>query len=127
MALGGSKESINQAVRYANTRKQFGKPIAEFGAIRHKLGEMGAKAYVLESAIYRLSDMIGKYKDHLMADGSSYEMAMLGAAKEYASECAIIKVAGSEYLDYVVDENVQIHGGNGYSEEYPAARFADYG
>ena len=122
MALGGSKESINQAVRYANTRKQFGKPIAEFGAIRHKLGEMGAKAYVLESAIYRLSDMIGKYKDHLMADGSSYEMAMLGAAKEYASECAIIKVAGSEYLDYVVDENVQIHGGNGYSEEYPAAR-----
>jgi alkylation response protein AidB-like acyl-CoA dehydrogenase len=122
MAMGGSKHSIDVAVKYANERYQFGRPISGFGAIQHKLGAMGAKIFTLESAVYRLSDMMGKHKDSLIESGSTYEMAMLDAAKEYASECAIVKVAGSEYLDYVIDETLQIYGGNGYSEEYPVAR-----
>lgn len=122
MAMGGSKHSIEMAVKYANERIQFDKPISSFGAIKHKLGEMGAKTFSLESAIYRLSDMMSKHKDSQIEAGSTYEMAMLEAAKEFASECAIVKVAGSECLDFVIDETVQIYGGNGYSEEYPAAR-----
>ena len=122
MAMGGSKHSISIAVKYANERIQFGQPIASFGAIKHKLGEMGSIIFALESASYRLSDMMGKHKDESMAGGSSFEQAMLDAAKEFATECAIVKVAGSEYLDFVVDETLQIHGGNGFSEEYPAAR-----
>ncbi len=122
MAMGGSKRSIDTSVKYANERHQFGQPISAFGAIRHKIGEMASIIFALESACYRLSDMMGKHKEERMAGGTSFELAMLDAAKEYASECAIIKIAGSEYLDYVVDEMVQIHGGNGYSEEYPAAR-----
>lgn len=122
MAMGGSKRSIEIAVKYANERHQFGEAISNFGAIKHKLGEMGSLVFVLESAIYRLSDMMGKHKDALTDAGSSFEQAMLDAAKEFAPECAIVKVAGSEYLDFVIDEMVQIHGGNGFSEEYPAAR-----
>ena len=122
MAMGGSKKSISIAVKYANERIQFGQPIAQFGAIKHKLGEMGAIIFALESATYRLSDMMGKLKDELTSAGSSFEQAMLDAAKEFAAECAIVKVAGSEYLDFVIDEMLQIHGGNGFSEEYPASR-----
>lgn len=122
MAMGGSKKCIGIAVKYANERQQFGAPISSFGAIKHKLGEMASIIFALESAVYRLSDMMGKHKDESIASGSSFEMAMLDSAKEYASECAIIKIAGSEYLDYCVDEMLQIHGGNGFSEEYPAAR-----
>jgi alkylation response protein AidB-like acyl-CoA dehydrogenase len=122
MALGGSKKCIDIAVKYANERIQFGHPISSFGAIKHKLGEMASLIFALESASYRISDMMGKHKEELTAAGSTFEQAMLDSAKEYASECAIIKIAGSEYLDYVVDEMLQIHGGNGFSEEYPAAR-----
>lgn len=122
MTMGGSKRCINLAIKYANERIQFGVPISTFGAIRHKLGEMAALTYAIESAVYRLSDMMGKHKEESVATGQSFEQAMLEAAKEFASECAIVKVAGSEYLDYVIDEMLQIHGGNGFSEEYPAAR-----
>jgi len=122
MAMGGSKRCVDIAVKYANARIQFGQPIASFGAIKHKLGEMASLIFALESATYRLSDMMGDLKDELVTGGSSFEQAMLNAAKEFASECAIIKVAGSEYLDFIIDEMVQIHGGNGFSEEYPAAR-----
>lgn len=122
MAMGGSKKCIDIAVKYANERIQFGHPISTFGAIKHKLGEMASVIFAVESASYRISDMMGKYKEELMAAGSTFEQAMLDSAKEYASECAIIKIAGSEYLDFVVDEMLQIHGGNGYSEEFPAAR-----
>jgi alkylation response protein AidB-like acyl-CoA dehydrogenase len=108
MAMGGSKKSIAIAVKYANERIQFGQPIASFGAIKHKLGEMGAIIFALESAIYRLSDMMGKHKDEATAGGKSFEQAMLDAAKEY--------------LNFVIDEMLQIHGGNGFSEEYPASR-----
>ncbi|MEO6132818.1 MAG: acyl-CoA dehydrogenase family protein [Saprospiraceae bacterium] len=122
MAMGGSKKCLDIAVKYANERQQFGASISSFGAIKHKLGEMGALIFAIESASYRLSDMMAEHKDESLASGSTFEMAMLGSAKEYASECAIIKIAGSEYLDFIVDEMLQIHGGNGYSEEYPAAR-----
>ncbi len=122
MAMGGSKNAIDIAVKYANERLQFGQPISHFGAIKHKIGEMSTLIFALESAVYRLSDMMGKHKDELTAGGSSFEQSMLDAAKEFASECAIVKIAGSEYLDFVVDEMLQIHGGNGFSEEYPAAR-----
>ncbi len=122
MAMGGSKRCIDIAVKYANARIQFGQPISSFGAIKHKLGEMAMLIFAIESASYRLSDLMGKHKDQMTAAGTSFEQAMLDSAREYAAECAIIKIAGSEYLDYVVDEMLQIHGGNGYSEEFPAAR-----
>ena len=122
MALGGSKRCIDIAVKYANERIQFGQPISAFGAIQHKLGEMAALVFALESASYRISDMMGQHKDERVKAGDTFEQAMLDSAKEYSSECAIIKIAGSEYLTYIVDEMLQIHGGNGYSEEYPAAR-----
>jgi alkylation response protein AidB-like acyl-CoA dehydrogenase len=122
MAMGGSKRCIEIAVRYANERAQFGQPIASFGAIKHKLGEMATLIFALESASYRISDMMGDHKDKQTEAGMAPEQAMLDAAREFASECAIIKIAGSEYLDYVVDEMLQIHGGNGYSEEFPTAR-----
>lgn len=122
MAMGGSKKCLDIAVKYANERHQFGKPISSFGAIRHKLGEMGCLIFAIESASYRISDLLGDHKDQMIAEGATQEQAMLDSAKEYASECAIIKIAGSEYLDFIVDEMLQIHGGNGYSEEYPTAR-----
>ncbi len=122
MAMGGSKRCIDIAVKYANERIQFGQPIASFGAIKYKLGEMATLIFALESASYRISDMMSRHKDQMLAAGSSFENAMLDSAREYASECAIIKIAGSEYLDYVVDEMLQIHGGNGFSEEFPPAR-----
>ena len=102
--------------------KQFKVPISSFGAIKHKLAEQATRIYVSEAATYRVSDLInGKIKE-LQADGEKYEAASLKAAEEYAIECAMLKVYGSEMLDYVVDETVQVHGGYGYSEEYPAAR-----
>lgn len=122
MAMGGSKRCVDIAVRYANERIQFGQPISAFGAIKHKLGEMATLIFALESASYRISDMMGRHKDQMVNAGTSFEQAMLDAAREYASECAIIKIAGSEYLDFIVDEMLQIHGGNGFSEEFPAAR-----
>ena len=122
MAMGGSKRCLDIAVKYANERVQFGMPISAFGAIKHKLGEMATLIFAIESASYRISDLMSRHKDQMMESGSTFEQAMLDSAREYASECAIIKIAGSEYLDYIVDEMLQIHGGNGYSEEFPAAR-----
>jgi len=122
MAMGGSKLAINLSVQYANERHQFNQPIAQFGAIKYKIAEQVAKTFAVESAIYRVSGLMEKAKESYLEEGASYGDAGVKSAKEYAPECAIIKVAGSEYLDYVVDELVQILGGYGYSEEYPAAR-----
>jgi alkylation response protein AidB-like acyl-CoA dehydrogenase len=118
MTSGGGRAAIGEATRYAATRKQFGVPIASFGAIKHKIGEMVSRQYALESMVYRTGGLIdayiaGKPGAH---DGS----AMLQALEEFAVEASIAKVLGSEVLEYILDENVQIHGGNGFVRDYPA-------
>lgn len=122
MSLGGAKVGATSSVKYANERHQFKQPIANFGAIKYKLAEQAIRIYSVESAQYRASESLQRKKQELMAAGHDFAEAQLMAAEEYAIECALLKVAGSEALDYVVDENVQIHGGIGFSEEYSAAR-----
>ncbi len=122
MCIGGCKKVIEMATRYANERHQFGQPIGNFGAIQYKLAEMAIRTFAGESAAYRTSQLMQDRKEAAEAEGKSYGQAMLEAAEEYAIECSILKVYGSEASDYCVDENVQIHGGIGFSEEYPAAR-----
>jgi len=120
MCLGGMKLAMQESVRYANERQQFGKSISSFGAIKFKLGEMAIRTWVGEAMIYRTLGMI---EAGLGAVADSKDMdARLKAIEEYAAECSIIKVALSEYCDYVTDEMVQIFGGYGYSADYPAER-----
>jgi alkylation response protein AidB-like acyl-CoA dehydrogenase len=121
-ALGGAKRSISNSIEYAKAREQFNQPIANFGAIKHKLAEMAIRVFVCESALYRTAQWIGDKEHELLAAGKNFNEALLGGAEEFAIECAMLKVDGSEALDYVVDEGVQIHGGNGFSAEYNASR-----
>jgi alkylation response protein AidB-like acyl-CoA dehydrogenase len=117
MCSGGARAAIDEAARYARARKQFGQPIAVFGAIRHKLAEMAVREFAVESMLYRTAGLIDG-----AVQGSPSPDAVLAALEEFAIEASALKVASSEMLDYVVDENVQIHGGNGFVRDYPAER-----
>lgn len=121
-AVGGSKEVINNAVRYANERKQFKTAISQFGAIKHKLAEMALKIYASETASYRAGQNIDDLIEDLKSQGMDDAKAKLKALEQFSIECAIMKVHGSEALDYVVDEGVQIYGGMGYSADAPMDR-----
>ncbi len=121
-ALGGAKMALSSSVEYANTREQFKVPIASFGAIKHKLAEMAIRTWVCESALYRTAKWIDDKETELENAGKPFNEALLGAAEEFAIECAMLKVDGSEVLDLIVDEGVQIHGGNGFSDEYMISR-----
>ncbi|MFZ1329131.1 MAG: acyl-CoA dehydrogenase family protein [Chitinophagaceae bacterium] len=121
-ALGGARKSLSGTVEYARTREQFKQPISNFGAIKHKLAEMAIRVFVAESSLYRTAKWIDEKEHELLASGKPENEALLGGAEEYAIECAMLKVYGSEVLDYVVDEGVQVHGGNGFSAEYNISR-----
>jgi len=125
MCAGGAQGAIGEAAKYAATRRQFNTPIANFGAIKHKIGEMVVKTYAVESLLYRTGGLVDARIDAAKnADpkNSSDGSAALNAFEEYAVEASIAKVAGSEALNYVLDENIQIHGGNGFVRDYPAER-----
>jgi alkylation response protein AidB-like acyl-CoA dehydrogenase len=120
--LGGAKGAINETIKYANEREQFGRIISKYGAIRFKLAEQVIRTYVLESATYRAGQNIDDAIAGFIASGIDKGAATLKGIEQFAPECAILKVAGSECLDYVVDEAVQIYGGMGYSSESTVER-----
>jgi alkylation response protein AidB-like acyl-CoA dehydrogenase len=121
-AVGGSKGVLNHAINYANERKQFGISIGRFGAIKHKLAQMATKIWVCETACYRAGQNIDDLIDAFKAEGMNDAEAKLKALEQYAIECAIMKVHGSEALDLVTDEGLQIYGGMGYSADAPMER-----
>jgi len=124
-AIGGAKKLIEQTEEYIGERKQFGKPIGEFGAIKQKVARMKSKTFASESLMYRAGQDIEDRGNQSVFDASSIGKKKMGIVKstsEYAIECAIAKVHGSEVLDYVADESIQCHGGMGYSAEFPIER-----
>ncbi len=122
MAVGGARESLRNAIAYAKQRKAFGKVISDFGLIREKIANMAANLFATESMVYRTVGMMDVTLDEIDKLAVDYGSQVRKAIEEYAVECSILKVAGSEMLDYVVDETVQIYGGYGFVEEYPAER-----
>ena len=122
LSVGGAKGSLGVGIKYANERIQFKQPIANFGAIKHKIGEAAVRIFAGESSLYRVSQLIQDANAGHKAGGKTYAEAKRLSAEEYAIECALLKFIGSEILDYTVDEVLQIHGGMGYSEETLAPR-----
>jgi len=121
-AIGSSRRVLNHAINYANERVQFGLPISKFGAIRYKLAEMASRNFAIESAAYRAGQNIDDAYEALVAEGMDPSQAKLKSTEQFAVECAILKVWGSEMLDYIVDEGVQVYGGMGYSADAPMDR-----
>jgi alkylation response protein AidB-like acyl-CoA dehydrogenase len=121
-ALGASKEVCTKSITYANERQQFGRPISKYGAIRYKMAEQAIRIYAVESALYRCTQNVEDAIGALAAGGMEHGKAMLKGVEQFAAEAAILKVAGSEALDYTVDEGVQIYGGMGYSADAPMER-----
>lgn len=120
--LGGAKAAVSETIKYANEREQFGRAISKYGAIRYKIAEQAIRVFTLESATYRASQNIDDAIHALKDSGISLGEATLKGIEEFAAECAMLKVAGSETLDYVVDEAVQVYGGMGYSAESSVER-----
>jgi len=118
MCAGGCQLAIGESARYAATRRQFGQRLAAFGAIQHKLGDVTAHTYALEAVLYRTAGVIDRHT----GDQAAARLSLAAALEELAIEASIAKVFGSETLDFVLDENVQIHGANGYVRDYPAER-----
>ncbi len=116
--LGAARAAFREAVLYARERRQFGRPISSFGLIKQKLAQMAMRLYAAESMIYRTGGLV----DAALGGEGADSKAVMAALEEYAVECSINKVFASEVLDFVVDETVQVFGGYGFIEEYPAAR-----
>jgi alkylation response protein AidB-like acyl-CoA dehydrogenase len=121
-AIGGSKEVLRVCLKYAKERKAFGKSIAEFGMIQHKLAEMAIRIYAGETTSYRVVGLIENEMEGFSWNNPNAAQIMLRSVEEYAAECSYIKIFASEMLDYVVDEGVQIHGGYGYHQDYAVER-----